>query len=149
LQDITWAGRQLDLSLPALVVDDSSSVTSIVLKIVKNIGFQNVEAALNASAAMEKLRSSSYGLLVTDLEMAGMSGLDLIRCVRADQQLNQLPIVLMTARLQKVTEMVSKKELSGADIHILKPFTVESLRMKLEQRFGHAALNIASAAHSG
>jgi hypothetical protein len=58
LQDTTWAGRQLDLSLPALVVDDSSSVTSIVLKIVKSIGFQKVEAALNASAAMEKLRSS-------------------------------------------------------------------------------------------
>src|SRR6185312_16773359 len=119
--------RILDKSLRILVVDDSRTSCEIVVRILKNIGFDSAESCQHGAEALVRLRTLKFGALVTDLEMSPMSGLDLISCVRSDPMLHQLPVILMTAKYDQLSSMVRHKVASGADIHILKPFTPSAL----------------------
>jgi CheY-like chemotaxis protein len=127
--------RILDKSLRVLVVDDSRTSCEIVVRILKNIGFDSAESCQNGAEALVRLRTLKFGALVTDLEMSPMSGLDLISCVRSDPMLHQLPVILMTAKYDQLSNMVRHKVASGADIHILKPFTPSALLEKIQMRF--------------
>ena len=125
----------LDKGLQVLVVDDSRTSCEIVVRILKNIGFNGVESCQNGAEALVRLRTLKFGALVTDLEMSPMSGLDLISCVRSDPMLHQIPVILMTAKYDQLSNMVRHKIVSGADIHILKPFTPAALLEKLQTHF--------------
>jgi two-component system chemotaxis response regulator CheY len=131
-----FVSRQIDWTLPVLVADDSRATANIAMRILREIGFSKAECCGSGVDTLMKLRGNRYGLLLTDLEMPGLSGLDLIRCIRGDPQLSNLPIVLMTAKVEIISRMISHNERSAADIHILKPFTAQSLMQKIEDRFG-------------
>jgi two-component system, chemotaxis family, chemotaxis protein CheY len=116
-------------------VDDSRVNCEIVARILRMIGFKDVDVCLSAADSLGSLRSLRYGVLVTDLEMSPMSGVDLIRCIRADKLINTLPVVLMTGNKAEAGRMALQGEISDADIHILKPFKPETLLEKLHWKF--------------
>jgi two-component system chemotaxis response regulator CheY len=127
--------RVLNKTLPVLVVDDSPTACKIIAKIFQTVGFTETECCHDGADVLPKLRGRKYGLLVTDLEMAPVSGLDLIKRVRSEASLNSLPIVLTTGNLQWIKQMISRYERSGAEVHILKPFTPDDLARKLDEAF--------------
>ena len=127
--------RTLDKGLPCLVVDDSHTTSELVIRILRTIGFVQVSGCATGAEALALLRTSQYGSVVTDLEMSPMSGLDLISCIRNDQALAHIPIILMTARVDQVSTMVRQHKISKADIHILKPFTPKALLDKINAKF--------------
>ena len=127
--------RTLDKGLPCLVVDDSHTSCEIVSRILKKIGFAQVEGCESGAEALSRLRASQFGSVITDLEMHPVSGLDLINCIRGDQTLEHIPIILMTARVDQASEMVRRRGIPRADVHILKPFTSDALFEKLNAKF--------------
>jgi two-component system chemotaxis response regulator CheY len=127
--------QMLDRSLPVLVVDDSRTMCAIISKITNQVGFEDVDAVYTGLDALAQLRKRTYGLLIVDWEMSPMSGPDLIMRIRSDKTLPAAAIILTTANHQWVADMVKSQTTSGADIHILKPFTAEGLAKKLADRF--------------
>lgn len=127
--------RVLNRALPVLVVDDSPTACKIIAKIFQTVGFAETDCCHEGADVLSKLRGRKYGLLVTDLEMAPVSGLELIRHVRSEASLSSLPIVLTTGNLQWIKQMISGYERSGAEVHILKPFTSNDLARKLDEAF--------------
>ena len=133
--EIARSQRTLDKGLPCLVVDDSHTSCEIVTRILKRIGFDQVDGCESGAEALNLLRTSQYGSVVTDLEMHPVSGLDLINCIRGDPNLEHIPIILMTARVDQASEMVRRGGIPRADIHILKPFTPDALLEKINAKF--------------
>lgn len=131
--------RVLNKALPVLVVDDSATACKIIAKIFQAVGFAETDCCQDASEVLPRLRSRKHGLLVTDLEMTPISGLELIKRVRNEPSLNGLPIVLTTGNLQWIKQMISRFDRSGAEVHILKPFTADDLARKLDQAFPRGA----------
>lgn len=129
------AKRPISLNMPALVVDDSRVNCEIVAKIIKGVGFSEAKYCLSGAEALSELRTLRYGIVITDLEMTPMSGLDLINCIRNDQMIRTIPVVLMTGNEKEVARMVLQHEVSKADIHVLKPFTPDTLATKLSTKF--------------
>jgi two-component system, chemotaxis family, chemotaxis protein CheY len=127
--------RKLSLDMPVLVVDDSRVTCELVMKILRAIGFRENQFRLGGAEALPELRSLRYGLLLTDLEMSPMSGVDLIKCIRSDKYISALPVVLMTGNRSEAARMTLQHVVSDADIHILKPFTPDTLIKKLESKF--------------
>lgn len=127
--------RILDKGLPVLVVDDSRTSCEIVVRILKKIGFNSSESCHDGTEALARLRTLKFGSVVTDLEMSPMSGLDLISCIRSDPMLHHLPAILMTAKYDQVSNMINNRIVSGADVHILKPFTPDALLEKINTHF--------------
>lgn len=127
--------QMLDRSLPVLVVDDSRTMCAIISKIVNQIGFKDVDAVYTGLDALAQSKKKTYGLIIVDWEMSPMSGPDLIMRIRSDKTLPTATIVLTTANHQWVADMLKSQTTSGADIHILKPFTPEALAKKLADTF--------------
>jgi CheY-like chemotaxis protein len=125
----------VDRSQPVLIVDDSRTMCAIISKIANQIGFKDVDAVYTGLDALAQLRKRTYGLIIVDWEMSPMNGLDLIMRIRSDKTLPTAAIVLTTANHQWVADMLKSQTTSGADIHILKPFTAETLAKKLSDTF--------------
>jgi len=121
----------LDRSVSVLVVDDSRTMCAIISQIAKKIGFMDVDAVYTGLDALSKLKQKTYGLVIADWEMSPMNGPDLIMRIRNDKTLPTATIVLTTANHQWVAEMLKSRKTTGADIHILKPFSAEALTAKL------------------
>jgi two-component system, chemotaxis family, chemotaxis protein CheY len=127
--------QMLDKSQPVLIVDDSRTMCAIISKIANQSGFKDVDAVYTGLDALAQLRKRTYGLIIVDWEMSPMSGLDLIMRIRSDRSLPTAAIVLTTANHQWVADMLKSRTTSGADIHILKPFSAETLSKKLAETF--------------
>jgi two-component system, chemotaxis family, chemotaxis protein CheY len=125
----------VDKSQPVLIVDDSRTMCAVISKIANQIGFKDVDAVYTGLDALAQLRKRTYGLIIADWEMSPMSGPDLIMKIRGDKTLPTAAIVLTTANHQWVADMLKSQTTSGADIHILKPFTAEALAKKLADKF--------------
>ena len=132
--------KLLDRSFPALVVDDSPVMCKVMSRVLNQVGFLNCETATEGVDAILKLKSKRYGLLMTDLDMNPISGVDLIRSVRADKDIAPLPIVLTSANHPGLAQAIAKSERDLADVYILKPFTAETLYGKLSSVFGEDEL---------
>jgi two-component system, chemotaxis family, chemotaxis protein CheY len=115
----------VDKSTPILVVDDYQTMIRIVRNLLHQLGFDNVDAASDGAAALAKLRQGTFGLVISDWMMEPMSGLELLRQVRADPKLQALPFIMITAENRK--ERVAKAEQAGADGFIVKPFNAQAL----------------------
>ena len=131
--------KTLDRNLPALVVDDSRVMCEIMCRILQQIGFSQTEFTTEGVDAILKLKSKTYGLLVTDLNMNPISGIDLIRAIWADKEIPPTPIVLTSANHHAVARTVADVGREFADVYILKPFTAEALDRKLKTVFGEDA----------
>jgi two-component system, chemotaxis family, chemotaxis protein CheY len=119
----------LDLSTPVLVVDDYQTMVRILRNLLKQIGFTDVDDASDGQAALEKLRSKKYGLVISDWNMAPMTGYELLQQVRADAELNALPFIMVTAEAKTENVVAAKK--AGVNNYIVKPFNAETLRSKI------------------
>ena len=127
----------LDTSIKVLVVDDMSTMRRIVKNVLKQIGYSSIEEAENGKEAWTKLKADTFGLVVSDWNMPGMTGIDLLRTVRADPDLKSMPFLMVTAEAQK--ENIIEAVQAGVSNYIVKPFTAEALNEKLNKIFAPKA----------
>jgi len=125
----------LDHSLKVLVVDDYKTMIRIITNLLKQIGFKDIQDAADGSAALQKLRKDTFGLVVSDWNMEPMTGLELLREVRSDDDLKKMPFLMVTAE-SKTENVIAAKE-AGVDNYIVKPFNAETLKGKIEAIFAH------------
>jgi two-component system, chemotaxis family, chemotaxis protein CheY len=116
---------------PVLVVDDSQTTVRVVRSLLARIGFKDIDEAFNGMAALAKMTEKPYGIVIADWNMEPMSGYELLKQVRANPQLATTRLILMTAELNASHVIAAKK--AGASNYILKPFTDEVLRSKIEE----------------
>jgi two-component system, chemotaxis family, chemotaxis protein CheY len=119
----------MDKNTPILVVDDYQTMVRIVRNLLQQLGFENIEDASDGTSALAKLRERDFGLVISDWMMEPMSGLELLRQVRADPGLKGLPFIMITAQSRK--DCVATAEQAGADAFIVKPFNAEALGEKI------------------
>jgi len=118
----------LDQSIPVLVVDDYQTMIRIILNLLKQIGFKN------GTAGLAMLKQKKYGLVISDWNMAPMTGYELLQQVRADAELCDLPFIMVTA--EATTENVIAAKKAGVSNYIVKPFNAETLRNKISAVLG-------------
>jgi two-component system, chemotaxis family, chemotaxis protein CheY len=123
-----------DRDIPILIVDDYKTMLRVVRKLLAEIGFENVEAAGDGPSALALLRRKPFRLVISDWNMAPMTGLELLKEVRADRELQDLPFVMMTADNSAEHEILAKQE--GAATYIVKPFNAGTLRQAIESTLG-------------
>ena len=116
-------------NLPILIVDDYKTMLRIVRNLLTQIGFHNVEEAFDGTMALQKLRLGDFGLVISDWNMQPMGGLELLREMRADNQLRATPFILITAESQSENVVAAKR--AGVSSYIVKPFNAETLKQKL------------------
>lgn len=119
-----------DLSTAILVVDDEPVMLDLIAAIVARIGFSQVDRAMDGIAALSMMRKTKYALVISDLNMRPMSGLQLLRAVRRDDDLSQTPFILTTASMQ-TESAVAAKHLRVSN-YLLKPFTPAVLKEKID-----------------
>lgn len=124
----------VDKSINVLVVDDYKSMIRIVRGLLNQLGFHNVDEALDGPTALELIRSKSYGLVLSDWNMQPMSGLELLREVRAEDRTRTLPFVMVTAEA-KAENVVAARQ-AGVNNYVIKPFTLAVLKQKLTTVLG-------------
>ena len=122
-----------DPNMKILVVDDMSTMRRIVKNIMKQLGFANVEEAENGQEALDKLRAESFGFVISDWNMPVMTGIDLLRAIRADDKLKAIPVLMVTAEAQKENLVEAIK--AGVSNYIVKPFTAETIQEKMNKIF--------------
>ena len=125
-----------DISLPILIVDDYKTMLRIIRNLLKQVGLTQVDEAADGTEALAKLRDKAYGLVISDWNMQPMTGLELLREVRADPALAGLPFIMITAE-SKAENVVAAKQ-AGVDNYIVKPFNAETLRAKVASVLGKA-----------
>jgi two-component system chemotaxis response regulator CheY len=122
-----------DKNLKILVVDDFSTMRRIVRNLLKELGYTNVDEAEDGVAALQKLKGGNFQFVVTDWNMPNMTGIELLRAIRADAALKPLPVLMITAEAKK--ENIIEAAQSGASGYIVKPFTAATLEEKLNKIF--------------
>ncbi|HUD87627.1 MAG TPA: response regulator [Xanthobacteraceae bacterium] len=122
-----------DPSMPVLVVDDYSTMVRIIRNLLRQLGFANVDDASDGSAALEKMHVKRYGLVISDWNMEPMTGYDLLRQVRADPSLGEIPFIMVTAESKTENVIAAKK--AGVNNYIVKPFNAQTLKAKIEAVF--------------
>jgi two-component system chemotaxis response regulator CheY len=123
----------LDPSMPVLVVDDYSTMVRIIRNLLKQLGFVDVDDAKDGASALIKMHVKRYGLVISDWNMEPMSGFDLLRQVRADASLGQIPFIMVTAESKTENVIAAKK--AGVNNYIVKPFNAQTLKAKIEAVF--------------
>lgn len=122
-----------DPNMTILIVDDMSTMRRIVRNILKQLGFNNVVEAENGKEALDKIRQGKFGFVVSDWNMPEMTGIDLLRAIRADASLKHIPVLMITAEAQKENLIEAVK--AGVSNYIVKPFTAETLQDKMNKIF--------------
>ena len=123
----------VNTKMKVLVVDDFSTMRRIVKNILRQLGFENIVEADDGSSAKAKLESERIDMVISDWNMPNMSGLELLKWVRSQEEFKDLPFLMVTAEAQKenVLEAVKAK----VSNYIVKPFTAETLNEKIEKIF--------------
>lgn len=117
-----------------LVVDDFSTMRRIVKNLLKELGFENLHEADDGNTALPLLQDAGdFDFLVTDWNMPGMQGIDLLKAVRADPNLSTLPVLMVTAEQKR--EQIVEAAQAGVNGYIVKPFTAATLKEKLDRIF--------------
>lgn len=127
----------LNLSYSVLVVDDSSTMIRIVSTQLRQIGFADIDEVQGGATALAKMRTKSYGLVISDWNMEPITGIDLLRQVRADPGLGDVPFIMVTAETR--TKNVIAARDAGVNNFIVKPFDAQMLKAKIEAVFADKA----------
>ena len=112
-----------------LVVDDQKMMLELTRRVLSRLGFENIDEASDGYQALRLLREKKHKLVLSDLHMAAMGGIQLLKAVRADDELKNTPFILMTGSVGVPNVVVAKY--AGIDAYLLKPFTQEQLKAKL------------------
>ncbi|MDD4616109.1 MAG: response regulator [Alphaproteobacteria bacterium] len=124
----------VDMNMNVLIVDDYKTMLRIIENLLKQLGFRNVLQATDGSMALKVLRENQVGLIVSDWNMQPMTGLQLLKEVRADNALKPLPFIMITAE-SKTENVIAAKE-AGVNNYIVKPFNAETLKQKIAAVLG-------------
>lgn len=116
-----------------LVVDDFSTMRRIVKNLLRDLGFTNTHEADDGTTAWPMLQSGDYDFLVTDWNMPGMSGIELLQKVRSDEKLKTLPVLMVTAEAKR--DQIVAAAQAGVNGYVVKPFTAAALKEKIEKIF--------------
>ena len=122
-----------DKNLKFLVVDDFSTMRRIIRNLLKELEFTNVDEAEDGLIGLNKLRSGNFDFVVSDWNMPNMTGIDMLKNIRADATLKHLPVLMVTAEAKK--ENIIEAAQAGADGYVVKPFTAAVLEEKLNKIF--------------
>ena len=123
----------MDLNMRILVVDDFATMRRIIKNVLRQIGFTDITEADDGKSAIRQLKAEKYDLILSDWNMPGMSGLELLNEVRADAELKDLPFVMITAEAKK--ENIIEAVKAGVTSYVVKPFTAETVGEKLRKIF--------------
>jgi two-component system, chemotaxis family, chemotaxis protein CheY len=120
-----------------LVVDDYSTMRRIIKNLLHDLGYANVTEADDGKTALPLLKNGSFDFLITDWNMPGMPGLDLLKAVRADEKLKKLPVLMLTAEAKR--EQIVEAAQAGVSGYVIKPFTAVTLKEKIDKILGAQA----------
>jgi two-component system, chemotaxis family, chemotaxis protein CheY len=124
-------------NLKFLVVDDFSTMRRIVKNLLNDLGYANVVEADDGTSAWPLLQAGGIDFLVTDWNMPGMPGLELLKQVRADPKLAKMPVLMLTAEAKR--EQIIEAAQAGVSGYVIKPFTAITLKEKIDKILGVAA----------
>jgi two-component system chemotaxis response regulator CheY len=116
-----------------LVVDDFSTMRRIIKNLLKDLGFNNIQEADDGNTALPMLQMGDFDFVVTDWNMPGMQGIDLLKAIRGDVKLKHLPVLMVTAEAKK--EQIVAAAQAGVNGYVVKPFTAATLKAKLAKIF--------------
>jgi two-component system chemotaxis response regulator CheY len=114
-----------------LVVDDFSTMRRIVKNLLHDLGYKNVSEADDGNTALPMLKTGKFDFLITDWNMPGMAGLDLLKHVRADGALASMPVLMLTAEAKR--EQIVEAAQAGVNGYVIKPFTAATLKEKIDK----------------
>ena len=123
----------MDKNMKILVVDDFSTMRRIIKNLLRDLGFTNTVEADDGKTALPVLQAGGIDFLVTDWNMPGMTGIDLLKAVRADPELVDLPVLMVTAEAKR--EQIIMAAQAGVNGYVIKPFTAATLEEKIEKIF--------------
>lgn len=128
----------LDLKMKTLVIDDMNTMRKIIKKMLKEIGFINIEEANDGKPAWQMIQEAHeagtpYQFIVSDWNMPGLSGLDLLKQIRADERFKKLPFLMITAEAEQSNVVIAVK--AGVSNFIVKPFNKATLQAKIDKVF--------------
>lgn len=123
----------MNKNMKIIVVDDFSTMRRIIKNLLKDLGFTNIQEADDGSTALPMLQQGDFDFVITDWNMPGMQGIDLLRAIRADDKLKHLPVLMVTAEAKK--EQIVAAAQAGVNGYVIKPFTAGTLKEKLTKIF--------------
>lgn len=123
----------MDKNMKILVVDDFSTMRRIIKNLLKDLGFTNIQEADDGNTALPMLMQGDFDFVVTDWNMPGMQGIDLLRNIRATDKLKHIPVLMVTAEAKK--EQIVAAAQAGVNGYVVKPFTAATLKEKLDRVF--------------
>lgn len=123
----------MNKDMKILVVDDFSTMRRIIKNLLRDLGFTNTDEADDGNTALPMLQTGKYDFLVTDWNMPGMTGIDLLRNVRADENLKTLPVLMVTAEAKR--DQIVAAAQAGVNGYVVKPFTAAVLKEKIDKIF--------------
>lgn len=124
----------VDKNMPILIIDDYKTMLRIVRNLLLQLGFKNVDEALNGEQAWQMIQEKEYKLILSDWNMEPMDGLQLLKTVRASEQHKKLPFIMVTAETKAQNILLAKKE--GVNNYIVKPFNAATLKAKMQAVIG-------------
>jgi two-component system, chemotaxis family, chemotaxis protein CheY len=124
----------VDMNMSVLIVDDYKTMLRIIRNLLKQLGFNTVDEAADGSAAIAKMRTKNYGLVISDWNMEPMTGFQLLKEVRADEGLKETPFIMITAESKTDNVVAAKK--AGVNNYIVKPFNAATLKTKISAVLG-------------
>lgn len=123
----------MNKDMKILVVDDFSTMRRIIKNLLRDLGFTNADEADDGNSALPMLKTGKYDFLITDWNMPGMTGIDLLRNLRADDALKNLPVLMVTAEAKR--DQIVAAAQAGVNGYVVKPFTAAVLKEKIEKIF--------------
>lgn len=123
----------MDKNMKILIVDDFSTMRRIIKNLLRDLGFNNTQEADDGQTAWPMLQGGNFDFLVTDWNMPGMPGIDLLKAVRGDEKLQSLPVLMVTAEAKR--DQIVEAAQAGVNGYIVKPFTAQTLKEKIDKIF--------------
>ena len=129
----------MNKDMKILIVDDFSTMRRIIKNLMSDLGFNNTSEADDGKTALPILQAGDFDFLITDWNMPGMTGIDLLKMVRADLKLAKLPVLMVTAEAKR--EQIVEAAQAGVNGYIIKPFNATTLKEKIEKIFERIEAN--------
>lgn len=123
----------MDKNMKILIVDDFSTMRRIIKNLLRDLGFTNTQEADDGVTALPMLKGGDFDFLVTDWNMPGMTGIDLLKEVRKDAKLASLPVLMVTAEAKR--DQIIEAAQAGVSGYVVKPFTAQVLKEKIDKIF--------------
>ncbi len=123
----------MNKNIRILIVDDFSTMRRIVKNLLNDLGFFNTTEADDGNSGLAELRKAPFDLVITDWNMPGMPGIDLLKAIRADATLSKIPVLMVTAESKR--EQIIEAAQAGVNGYVIKPFTAGTLGDKLGKIF--------------